>query len=192
MTELLDKPRLAIHDSVMAEFLSLGSAISELTHEGKNFVGKADLASYKALRWRHLALPVGRVGGQWASYEGFRGSGVTPNKYGAAAIILVDRESMDAALRKHSADHAQQAVAYRLGSAVMVGTSTDHKLLGLEHEDDADYKVAMRIGKGPLDAQVAIETHYYGSKRLFLPLDKGVRSGPIIAIPEVPPSVPLV
>ena len=192
MAERLDTPRIALHDGAAAELLTFGSAVTSLLPERANFIGKADTPSYTPVRWHHLRKPAESVGGQWVSYEGIGSAGNTPRNYAAAAIILVDRETMDAALRGHDEDNMHPAVAYKLGTAVMVGASSKYKILGLEHEDDPDYKVAMRIGKGPLDAQVAIETQYVGKRRLYLPLEEGVRAGPVMPIAEVPDTVPLV
>jgi hypothetical protein len=99
---------------------------------------------------------------------------------------------MHVALNEHDGEGVYPALAYRLGSTVMAGVSKESSILGLEHPDDDDYKVAMRIGNGPLDAQVAVETQYSGRERLYLPLEQGVRPGPIVPISEVPSTIPLV
>jgi hypothetical protein len=183
--------RINPKDALVARTLSAGSMIASVLPKRANLVVKADnVPSYTTTRWRHWGSSADSFG-EWAHFNGIGMAGLTPRNYGAAAIVLVDREKMDQFVDHHDPE-MQQAVAYRLGSAVMFGVSPEHnELLGLETPDAEDYSVAMRIGRGPLDAGVGLwsPNHHH---RLFLPLEEGVHSGTTMPIAEVPASIPLI
>jgi len=178
---------------VKAELATFGSWMLSMVPESWNLIGRADVPSYIPLYWHHLRNADLSRTCPWVTYNGVPGSGRTPRNYGAAAIILVDREQMDSLHRSHPM--GEQAVAYKDGTEVMVGTSSKNKILGLERADAEDYQFAMRIGEGPLEAQVGIEMPgqiFLSRSRTFEPLDHGVRRSFIVPISELPPSVPLV
>ncbi|HUC89887.1 MAG TPA: hypothetical protein VMR45_03725 [Patescibacteria group bacterium] len=191
-SNLTNPNRITPKDALVARTLSVGSMLANALPKPASFVVKAeDAPSYTPIRWRHWGLSAGGYRGEWAHFDGVKTAGLTPRNYAAAAIVLVDREKIDQFADRHG-PRVQQAVAYRLGSAVMFGVSPKHdEIFGLEAPEAEDYSVAMRIGRGPLDAGVGLwlPNRY---DRIFLPLENGVRPGPIMPIAEVPASIPLV
>jgi hypothetical protein len=180
--------KIALRDRAYAELLTIGSTIASGLPARLNHIGKADTPSYRPFRWHHARIPFDINRGLWVHYDGISSSGITPSNYGAAAIILVDREQMDRLRSRHP--DGNDSVSYRLGTTVMRGTSSKYELLGLENEDDEDYKTALRIGKGPLDARIERqEFPHIGN--YYIPLNRGVRSGPVVPISEVPDTIPL-
>jgi hypothetical protein len=117
-----------------------------------------------------------------------------PKNYPMTALIRVDRELMDALLGRQL--DTRPAVTYRLGSAVMMGTSSKHSILGLEHTDAKDYEFAMGVGKGPLELGVGAVTRSRGgvlSSRLvtiYEGLKRGIRDSGTMPADELPPHVP--
>jgi hypothetical protein len=119
--------------------------------------------------------------------------GNLPRNYPLAAIIRVDREAMDRLRGDRPPSTRYDATAYRLGSTSMVGYNSDRLgILGLEHSGDADYQIAMRIGKGPLDAVIGTIDAPGTRISIFRALEMGVRAGPTMPIAEVPGFIPLV
>jgi hypothetical protein len=178
------------HDTLAANLLSAGSTLASVFPARLNFIGRADAPSYTPVRWSHWPRPADELRDTWAEFEGIETAGRTPRHYGQAAILLVDREKMDQ-LRGRGHPRRYDAVTYGLGSAVMVGMSFKHEILGLEHADDVDYRVALRIGKGPLEAGVGVYDAAGVKRSIYTALEEGVRPGPTMPIAEVPDAIPL-
>jgi len=190
MPDRISQPRLKLQDRLMANALSAGSAVANILPEKLNFTVNNTAPSSTPVRWQHLGKPAEGIRADWVKHEGDETAGLLPRNFNLAAIILIDREEMDNRL---SVNGSKPAVAYKLGSAVMLGHSSEYQILGLENPDDEDYRVAMGIGKGPLEAGAGVvfrggNSYYAGM--MYDPLVKGVRQGSIVPIPEVPPSIP--
>jgi hypothetical protein len=179
---------------MQATAYSAGSALMSLLPDKANIVGKDDSPAYTAVRWRHVGVAADSIACDWITYDGIKGSGRTPSKYQMAAITKFDRQEMDSLL----ASGGIPAMAYRLGTAAMSGSSKTHNILGLEHDDDEYYQNAMRVGGGQL---IVLPGKHIIEKRRpllmsfravkFIPLKKGVVKGPVMPISEVPLSVPI-
>ncbi len=188
----LESSRPNLKDEICARSLTVGSFVMSRLPPRLNIIQNTKIPSFTNAYWHKALKSAQALGGQWVEYAGTEGSSNLPSRYTHAGIILIDREEMD---RKLSAyDIAISAVAYQLGSAAMIGSSFKYPILGLEQEDDENYKVALGIGPGPLIAQAGIETPAGGRSRansmLYIPLEKGVRKGPVLGMNEIPITIP--
>lgn len=115
-----------------------------------------------------------------------------PKQFKLSAIIAIDRANMDREMMR-GGNTARPAVAYQLGTALMGGYSRRHAILGLEHEEDPEYKLAMGIGEGPLIANVGVTSrggNSYYAGRMYTPLDAGIRLDRIVPKHDIPPTIP--
>ena len=188
MLERMQQKLVSSKYNVIAEALSICSAAINLLPDEINFIGKSDMPSYRPLRWRHLRQTFDSQRGTWVSFDGLETSGRTPRNYTAAGIILIDRERMDALRLANRATNDHDAVAYKLGTTVMIGKGPRNGILGLENERDEDYQVAMRIGRGTLVAQVGLQKN----GQSYIPLGSGVRAGDILPVCDIPDTIPLI
>lgn len=137
----------------MADMLDMGSAITERwPRVGKLIGGAPNVRSYTPVRWRHARMAV-VADGDWAEFEAAPESGKTPRNYRMAAILNVDSQKLDRAQEYYGGTHA---VAYALGTAIMVGVMPENKSFSTESEPDEAYAVAMRIGRGVLRATAGL------------------------------------
>jgi hypothetical protein len=194
MAEKIFDPQVNVLGAIKGSSLSVLSAVACVLPEAANFIGYSDSESYTALRWKHLARTTKSIGGQWVEYEGIEESGLAPKNFGDAAVIEVNREKLDK-LQDHT--EGRQAVVYKLGSTTMMGSSSDRKILGLEHEDDEFYKFAMRRGRGPLVVSVGTENDVPGGSvfsaayNTYTSLNIGIQKGPTMPIFQIPRTIPL-
>ena len=91
----------------------------------------------------------------WVRFEGNKKSGRLPSDYLDAGILQIDESKMRDLI---SVRGGREAVAYRLGSAVMIGYAEHSTLFSNDPQDKTKRQVAMGIGKGELDATVGVWT----------------------------------
>jgi len=193
MPRRLEKDTIYFKDGLMASALTAGSIVLNCMPAKMNLIQNTGIPSFTPAYWHKAHRPAKSLGGQWVEFNGIKGSSVLPSKFTHAGIIYVDGEEMDRKLSEQV--YSLPAATYAIGTAAMIGSSHKYAILGLEHEDDQDYKVAMGIGQDPLIAQVGIEfpighTMLFSRGMVYTPLEHGVRLGPVLAMNEVPESIP--
>lgn len=177
--------QIALRDRLMADALSAGSAVAELFPWLGTAVGHQNKPPQLAARWRHANLASQTVD-SWQSFEGSHLSSRMPRGYPRVALIAIEKTVLD---EFQASLGGQQAVAYALGSTVMVGTvEKQTRFLGDYPDDPSRYAVGMRIGQGPLHAAIALRT---GTGDVVVP-PVGMSSGQAYELAEWPSSVPLV
>ena len=134
--------------------------------------------SFISLRWQHARVPAEDIT-NWVEFPGDPEAGWLPRSYHKAGIILFDREKMDTARNEYGGEHA---VAYALGSAVMYGISHEKEIFRQKKDDEANYAIAMGIGKGVLSAVPGIWTPDRG----FFAPDVSARAEEIVLTDRIP------
>ena len=135
---------IKLRDRLIAETLGVGSLlVGNKAHAGdvRGFVPASGKISF---RWRHARIPTDSIE-NWASFEGNQSSGWTPPNYKEAGILLIDKQSLDEEQVKHG---GKQAVAYALGTTVMIGYGQSPFLFAHNKMEEDRYIIAMGIGKG--------------------------------------------
>lgn len=126
-----------------------------------------DLPGHVPVRWRHArgqSLELANEGQAWVDFDATDSSGRIPANYRKIGIITVHKGIEDMYLQQNK--KAEQAVAYLLGDAVMVGTALEGNLFSEHPEDSQRYAVGMGIGRGVLRASMGYRT----TEGMFVPL----------------------
>lgn len=187
-----------LKDQAYATFLGTLSSFMCMFPEALDPTIDRQAPSATRLHWWHIIdSPTQDIAerAQWVTTEGDPEVGrlqKLPKQFNLSAIIAIDRAIMDGEMMR-SGNTARPAVSYKLGTALMGGYSRRHAILGLEHEDDQDYRLAMGIGEGPLIANAGVTwrggNSYYAG-RGYTPLESGIRLDRIVPKHEIPPNIP--
>lgn len=175
---------LRVLDQVKAEALGVGSALHG------QFVQMGDVRfdnkypTHEPFRWRHARMSADSIS-DWVEFEGNKDSGWLPSEYLEAGILEIDRNRMNDVLCVHG---GREAVAYKLGSTVMVGHSDKSPLFSRDPENSRNRQVAMCIGKETLAATVGVWTY----RNEFISAPAIVTKGNRIPTRQVPTWVTLV
>ncbi len=148
-------------DYARAELIDVMSGVVTRFPSLRHISENLDSPSHVSARWRHSSVPAAAIT-NWVSYAGIAESGRRPKDYPEAAILGISKEEVDAYAAEHGGQHA---VAYVLGSRVIIGTMLEDEIFGVS-EDGEQYRVAMGIGKGVLQATAGL---YLPHKRLWVP-----------------------
>jgi hypothetical protein len=89
----------------------------------------------------------------WAEFKGDPGAGSIPSRYRKAAVLTLDKTVQDERQKMRGGQHA---VAFALGTAVMVGALPEGQTFGQDPEDDERYMVSLRIGRDALRATAGL------------------------------------
>jgi len=166
---------------IKAELLSAGSAIggivpavlTKLGHEGNS------------IRWQiNRQQPAVDIGQKIS--DGFPDdSSDIPSGYGGLAVFTVSEQAMH---ERSFGD--QQAVMYGVGNVAMIGYGRFGQDIFSFNPRTGESQIAMRIGKGPLEAGIGFVASE-GSK-LFTPLDHTMFSVVVVEPGQDRPEVPII
>jgi hypothetical protein len=153
-----------LEDKLMARVFQLTSyAANKSSLLGKIITEpRAKVPAYVAMSWFPGKLATNSID-NWLTFYGDMDSSRLPSGYKRAGIISFDKEPIDDEQYFYGGRHA---VAFALGSAVMIGLAhnPEAEIFGSEPGNDKRYATAMRIGKGTLQATVGI----WSDKKGFL------------------------
>lgn len=119
----------------------------------------------------------------WEEIDGFEESGLRPAHYRRAAIMGIEQDVMDDLQVREGGEHA---LAYALGSAVMVAALPDG--FGYESDDPGRYKVADRVGKGML---LTVPGLWIADERRIVTSEEALHVVRVVPTEEVPSTVPM-
>ena len=168
-------------DLTIAHALSAGSYLP-----GATKINGSDSPNHISTRW-HVAKEAANDIKGWVAFEPNRAAGRTPRQYPEAGVISVGYRDLEQFVDyfDEAEREAKYAVAYKLGTAVMVGTMPEDQTFGRSTDR---YQVAMRIGSGVLEATAGVWLP--DSRSLVVPQD-GARADGRMPVSEVPQSIPL-
>ncbi len=172
----LNRKNLAV-----ARLFSFGSYLP-----GSGLVNGSSAPNHVPTRWHVARETVDDIDG-WTRIPGDLKSGPIPRLYKMAGVLSMDAESLDE-LNEHVEAvqrEARQAVAYKLGDAVMVGVMPEGQQFRRQRDR---YEVAMRIGPGALEATAGLWVQ--GDQALLVP-DSGINVEQRLHVTEVPRDIPL-
>lgn len=139
-------------DRIVGEALGVGSRFKgDHAHIGFTHLDSTP-PHQAAITWRHARIPADSIS-NWVSYPGQDESGRLPPNYNEFGVLNIDKQLLQDYLFVHGGRHA---VAYALGSTVMVGVTLKTHMFSIERDDDANLQVAMGIGKKVLNATAGI------------------------------------
>jgi hypothetical protein len=136
-----------------------------------------------SVQWLHARKRAETIT-NWRVYPGIRTAGRTPKGYPEAAIIALSKAETDAEQARR--DGSVHAVAYKLGSTVMVGAMLDQEIFGIE-DNNRCYRVAMGIGKDALTVTAGLWTSE--TRELWVP-NAVIEDGGRVSADAVPIDVP--
>lgn len=174
--------KVSLSDHLTAGVLSAASSITHRFPGLEHALMKPDVVKFVPVRWHRLPLSATDL--DWVSADGHGKSGRLPKKYLRSAVISADVWSSDCSM---SQSPLRPAVAYRLGSAVVVGVLDNENTFGVAPDDPNRDVVAMGIGKGVLDAAMGLWT----PDREFIPASD-VRMDGTYPNQELPAYIPRV
>jgi hypothetical protein len=151
-----------------AEGKALFSSISTIFRPSRLIV--EPWTPHVSVRWRHARIAATSLTNT-VTFEGLRDHTVLPCDFPEVGVIAISKEETDREQRDNGGIHA---VAYALGSTVMVGVMEKREIFQILADED-QYAVAMGIGHSDLIATSGLWSP--DTKQLWTPetsiVDKG-------------------
>src|ERR1019366_8818813 len=114
---------IAPKDKFMARFFQAASIAANRSLVLSNLITEPypKIASYKSVLWFPGHIATSSID-KWVTFAGDRDAGHLPSQYKRAGVIIFERAPIDDEYRQSGGRHA---VAFALGSAVMIGLANN-------------------------------------------------------------------
>ena len=145
-------------DHLKAGILSAASAVVHSSQALEQRFMNPGVPNYEGLRWRRSYANAASI--DWVEVPAYEASGNLAKDYQQSAVLTstVDNLSRLRADFSCNDELPRDAVAYRLGTAVMVGVFNAGQYFGLHPAERDVEMVAFGVGKGVLNASMGIWT----------------------------------